>query len=128
MRCTFSTCLFLFHLYNVQTRRFDITVLDFDLLQRLSDDLPCACFVIFSGDARSNRGYYNRHKTVIDLCVKQGVKRYIPPDFGARSDNDTVVERVPVVAMKKRVTEYLQTKETEGLAWTSVICGAFLDS
>ena len=56
------------------------------------------------------------------------MKRYIPPDFGARSDNDSVAEKVPVVAMKKRVREYLQTKEGEGLTWTAVIPGSFLDS
>ncbi|KAG8528164.1 uncharacterized protein KY384_007081 [Bacidia gigantensis] len=66
--------------------------------------------------------------TVIDLCIREGVKRYIPPEFGARTDNDMVVEKVPIVAMKKRVKDLLQSKEREGISWTGVVCGAFLDS
>ena len=68
------------------------------------------------------------HKNVIGLAVKAGVQRYVPPDFGLRSDNDELAKRTPIVAMKKRVREYLQTQEVKGLSWTSVICGAFLDS
>ena len=68
-----------------------------------------------------------RHKTIISASATAGVKRYIPPDFGTRSDLDWVAEKVPVVAMKKRVREFLQEQEGTGLTWTAICCGAFLD-
>ena len=75
----------------------------------------------------------SRHKTIIDTCVKESVKRYIPPEFGLRSDDEGgFAARVPVVAMKKRIREYCQSvckeKEGNGLSWTGVVCGAFMDA
>ncbi|KAL6718002.1 hypothetical protein ACLMJK_004087 [Lecanora helva] len=67
------------------------------------------------------------HKTVIDVAIKAGVKRYIPPEFSSRDDNPYVTTRVPFAAVKGNLVDLLVSKEQEGLSWTGVVCGGFLD-
>lgn len=74
----------------------------------------------------------SQHELVIDESIKAGVKRYIPPDFGARSDVETVVEMLPLVKGKKDVRELLAKKvEEQGeggtMSWTAILPGGFLD-
>ena len=66
-------------------------------------------------------------RALIDACVKAGVKRFVPGEFGSNSVPETAREAVPWFQKKVDVVEYLKTKEKEGLTWTSVICGAFFD-
>lgn len=66
-------------------------------------------------------------KGLVDACVKAGVKRFIPGEFGSNSAPETAREAVPWFQNKVDIVEYLKGKEGEGLTWTSVICGAFFD-
>lgn len=56
-----------------------------------------------------------------------GVYRYITSDFSAKSQDPYVVSRWPIAAMRMKVKEMVQSKEIEGLSWTSVFCGGFFD-
>lgn len=66
-------------------------------------------------------------KTMIDAAIKAGVKRFIPAEFGSSLDNPKMIKMVPLFAAKKEVSDYLETKEKDGLTWTGVINGPFFD-
>ena len=68
------------------------------------------------------------NKARIDAAVKAGVKRYIPSEFGSnRQDPEVMASMKPVFGGKEVVTEYLKTKESEGLTWSAVVTGPFFD-
>lgn len=64
---------------------------------------------------------------IIDAAIKAGVKRFIPAEFGANSQDKGATELVPIFAMKNQVTDYLRTKEAKGLTWSAIVTGAFFD-
>lgn len=66
-------------------------------------------------------------ETMIDAAVEAGVKRFFPSEYGV--DNTKVAARKlsPVFDMKGDTIEYLQRKEEEGLSWTAVPTGMWLD-
>lgn len=69
----------------------------------------------------------DQHKAFIDAAIKAGVKRYLGPEFGAKSTDPRTIEAVPMFQGKTAVAEYLISKETEGLTWTGVLTGNFFD-
>ena len=75
-----------------------------------------------------------QHELVIEESIKAGVKRYIPPDFGARSDVQAVLDVLPLIEGKKGVRDVLARKVEGqagstggGMSWTSVLPGGFID-
>ncbi|KAL8786533.1 MAG: hypothetical protein Q9195_008164 [Heterodermia aff. obscurata] len=66
-------------------------------------------------------------KSLVNASVKAGVKRFIPGEFGSNSVPEGVRAAVPWLQNKLDMVNYLKSKESEGLTWTSVICGAFFD-
>jgi hypothetical protein len=64
---------------------------------------------------------------IIDAAVAAGVRRFIPAEFGCDTAPANAAEVVPPLAMKKDVVVYLQSKEADGLSWTSICCGMWLD-
>lgn len=72
-------------------------------------------------------GQQKEIKSLIDACVKAGVKRFIPGEFGSNSVPEAVREAVPWLQNKLNLVNHLKTKESDGLTWTSVVCGAFFD-
>ena len=64
---------------------------------------------------------------IIDAAVDAGVKRFLPSEYGL--DNSQVVARQlnAVFAAKGDVIDHLKMKESEGLTWTSVPTGLWLD-
>lgn len=67
------------------------------------------------------------NRSLIDACVKAGVKRFIPGEFGSNSAPQAVRDAVPWFQGKMDIVNYLKSKEKEGLTWTSLICGSFFD-
>ena len=72
-------------------------------------------------------GMQKEIKSLIDACVKAGVKRFIPGEFGSNSVPETARIAVPWFENKLNIVSHLKSKEGDGLTWTSVICGAFFD-
>jgi len=65
---------------------------------------------------------------LIDAAKVAGVKRFVPSEFGSDTTNPKVLETVALLTGKKKVVDYLKTKEGDGFEWTSLINGALLDS
>jgi len=55
------------------------------------------------------------------------VKRFVPAEFGSNTANAKAVELVPIFKGKEEVTNYLKSKESEGLSWTAIVNGPFFD-
>ncbi|KAK9321577.1 isoflavone reductase [Lipomyces orientalis] len=64
-------------------------------------------------------------KTAIDAAVAANVKRFIPSEFGGDTSLPGTEEFAPFAIEKQKMVKYLKTKETEGLSWTAICCGAF---
>ncbi|KAF2839975.1 isoflavone reductase family protein [Patellaria atrata CBS 101060] len=68
--------------------------------------------------------------TFIDAAVAAGVKRFIPSEFGSDTTNKGLQQLLAPAngaTAKLEAVEYLKSKEKDGLSWTSVISGPFLD-
>lgn len=65
--------------------------------------------------------------SVIDCAMAAGVKRYIPSAFGIDDASPRVLDYVPIIRAKVETREYLQSKEGNGLTWTSLTVGSFFD-
>lgn len=64
---------------------------------------------------------------IIDAAVDAGVKRFLTSDFGNDISNPAMCDAVPILGGKVAIIDYLRTKEKDGLSWTSIITGAFVD-
>ncbi|MCJ1325040.1 hypothetical protein MMC10_001702 [Thelotrema lepadinum] len=64
---------------------------------------------------------------IVDAAVQARVQRFIPCEFGIGDVRGETLEH-PVFRGKHDVRMYLQSKESTGMSWTGVSCGAFLDS
>ena len=67
-------------------------------------------------------------KAIIDAATKAGVKRFLPCEFASDTDNPKVVEAVPLFAGKVEIANHLRSKEKEGMSWTGLVNGGFLDN
>jgi uncharacterized protein YbjT (DUF2867 family) len=66
-------------------------------------------------------------KILIEAAVAAGVKRFIPSEYGVVNTYPAARRLNPVFAAKADTMEYLQTKEKDGLSWTSIPTGLWLD-
>ncbi|ETN46653.1 uncharacterized protein HMPREF1541_00839 [Cyphellophora europaea CBS 101466] len=64
---------------------------------------------------------------LIDAAVQAGVKRFLPSELSMSSTTAAFRELVPVFQWKWEVLEYLKAKEKEGLSWTGIATGPFID-
>ena len=67
------------------------------------------------------------HIKFIDTAIEAGVKRYIPGEFGSKTEEPRINEAVPAFQAKVEVANYLKSKEETGLTWTGIANGAFFD-
>ncbi|GME41819.1 hypothetical protein GTA08_BOTSDO10494 [Neofusicoccum parvum] len=65
-------------------------------------------------------------KTVIDAAISAGVKRFIPSDFGSDTSKAEVLDAVPFLIEKRKIVDYLRTKE-DNITWTALVNSAFFD-
>lgn len=74
-------------------------------------------------------GFDDYQKRLIHASAYVGVKRYIPSDFGADTQNPRCAEICPIFSRKEQALEYLKQRGNYGdtFTWTSIASGAFLD-
>ena len=63
---------------------------------------------------------------IIDAAVQAKVQRFIPCEFGLGYVRGEALEH-PVFGGKYQVRKYLESRESTGMTWTGVTCGAFLE-
>ncbi|KFY18450.1 hypothetical protein V493_08614 [Pseudogymnoascus sp. VKM F-4281 (FW-2241)] len=66
-------------------------------------------------------------KKFVDAAIRAGVKRFIPSEFSASSQDKAVVGLLPLFGQKTELVEYLRGKESEGLTWTGIATSCLLD-
>lgn len=64
---------------------------------------------------------------IIDAAVAAGVKRFLPSEFGSDTSVDDEVDVAPFLSDKQEVVKYLRTKEADGLSWTALCTGPWID-
>ncbi|CAI6084397.1 unnamed protein product [Clonostachys chloroleuca] len=69
----------------------------------------------------------NDQKAVIDAAVAAKVKRILPSEFGSDTSVEDLEKHAPFLKGRQEVVQYLRTKEPEGLSWTSLCTGAWID-
>jgi len=70
------------------------------------------------------------HKNLANACIKAGIKRFIPADYGSVDSSDSIVaELVPLYKQKTAVREHLTQLSSQhpDFSWTSLVCGHFFD-
>ncbi|KAJ5883930.1 uncharacterized protein N7473_010816 [Penicillium subrubescens] len=77
----------------------------------------------------STMGTFSAHlqQTAIDAAAVANVKRFIPSEYGGDTSHTDNVSFAPFPKEKRRIVEYLQSKEAEGLTWTAICTGAFVN-
>ncbi|OQE24014.1 hypothetical protein PENFLA_c010G05825 [Penicillium flavigenum] len=70
---------------------------------------------------------FGEQKKFVDAAVRPGVKRFIPSEFSANSQNDAMVQLLPLFGQKKQLIEYLKSKETDRLTWAGIATSGFFD-
>ncbi|KAF5009963.1 hypothetical protein FDECE_3870 [Fusarium decemcellulare] len=66
-------------------------------------------------------------KTIIDAAAAAKVKRFLPSEFGSDTSVDGLEKMAPFLKGKQEVMEYVRTKEAEGLTWTALFTGPWID-
>ncbi|KAJ3529840.1 hypothetical protein NM208_g4075 [Fusarium decemcellulare] len=66
-------------------------------------------------------------KTIIDAVAAAGVKRFLPSEFGSDTSLDGLEKMAPFLKGKQDVMEYVKKKEAEGLTWTALFTGPWID-
>lgn len=70
---------------------------------------------------------FGEQRKLVDAAIRAGVKRFIPSEFSANSQNDMVIQLLPLFGQKKELIEYLKLKEADGLTWTGIATSGLLD-
>jgi hypothetical protein len=70
---------------------------------------------------------FDEQKKFVDAAVRAGVKRFLPSEFSINSQNEAVLQLIPLFAQKKDLIEYLRSKEAEGLTWTAIATSGLFD-
>ena len=68
-----------------------------------------------------------RQYKFIDACLAAKVKRYFPTEFGLDDLPDWLLQLREMFKIKHDVRDYLISKESTGLEWTSICCNAFFE-
>lgn len=64
---------------------------------------------------------------IVDSAAAAGVKWFIPSEFGHDTTDKRLLSLLPVLERKTRITAQLDSKAAEGLHWTAIVTGLFLD-
>ncbi|KAI0551178.1 hypothetical protein F4679DRAFT_540660 [Xylaria curta] len=65
--------------------------------------------------------------SIIDAAVAAKVRRFIPSDFGSDSSVEDEEHVTSFLKCKQDVVRYLRMKEADGLSWTSLCTGPWVD-
>ncbi|KAM0203373.1 hypothetical protein ACHAPA_009710 [Fusarium lateritium] len=66
-------------------------------------------------------------KTVIDAVAAAKVQRFMPSEFGSDTSVEGLETMAPFLKEKQNVMDYVKTKEAEGLTWTALFTGPWVD-
>lgn len=66
-------------------------------------------------------------KTVIDAVAAAKVKRFMPSEFGSDTSVNGLEDMAPFLKGKQDVMDYVKSKEVEGLTWTALFTGPWID-
>ncbi|KAK9368225.1 hypothetical protein V1509DRAFT_102670 [Lipomyces kononenkoae] len=80
---------------------------------------------------------FGEQKKFVDAAIRAGVRRFIPSEFSVSSENEAVLQLLPLFGQKKELVEYLKTKKSsrfnfkrmrsESLTWTGIAASALFD-
>jgi hypothetical protein len=70
---------------------------------------------------------FGEQKKLVDAAVRAGVQRFLPSEFSASSQDDAVLQLLPLFRQKTELIEYLKGKEAEGLSWTGLATSGLFD-
>ena len=70
---------------------------------------------------------FNEQKALVDAAIHAGVKRFIPSEFSANSQNEAVLQLLPLFGQKNDLIKYLKSKESSGLTWTGIATSGLFD-
>lgn len=116
----------------ISRKSSNVTFLPHIKVFRISDSYPqdelLAAFreqdaVIVTISPRGSDAQYQ----MIDAAVLAGVQRFIPSHWGCNAENKASLELQSRLAAKAEIVDYLKTKESTGLTWSSIVPGMFLD-
>ncbi|KAJ5210789.1 hypothetical protein N7491_010599 [Penicillium cf. griseofulvum] len=102
----------------------DMTVLKTDYSEECLESAFKGKDVVISAVGASAFG---EQKKFVDAAIRTGVKRFIPSEFSANSQNEVVLQLLPLFEQKKELVEYLKSKETHGLTWTGIASSGLFD-
>ncbi|KAF5247357.1 hypothetical protein FANTH_6448 [Fusarium anthophilum] len=66
-------------------------------------------------------------KIVIDAVAAAKVKRFMPSGFGSDTSVEGLETMAPFLKGKLDVMDYVKSKEAEGLSWTAIFSGPWID-
>lgn len=64
---------------------------------------------------------------IIDAAASAGVKWFIPSELGHNTLENRVMETIPTLKGKAKVTAQLRAKEQQGMQWTGIATGLLFD-
>ncbi|KAI3058476.1 hypothetical protein CBS147352_1129 [Aspergillus niger] len=70
---------------------------------------------------------FTEQKKFIDAAIEAGVKRFIPSEFSTSSEDDAVIQLLPLFQQKRDIIDYLKEKEEAGLTWTGIATSGLFD-
>lgn len=70
---------------------------------------------------------FGQQQTIVDAAARAGVKRFLPSEFSASSEDPAVLGLLPIFKQKKTLLDYLKSKEKDGLTWTGLATGLLFD-
>lgn len=70
---------------------------------------------------------FTEQKKFVDAAIEAGVKRFIPSEFSTSSEDDAVIQLLPLFQQKRGIIKYLKEKEEEGLSWTGIATSGLFD-
>ena len=70
---------------------------------------------------------FGEQRKFVDAAVRAKVKLFIPSEFSASSQNEAVLQLLPLFTVKNDLINYLKSKESEGLIWTGIATSGLLD-
>ncbi|KAF5660879.1 2'-hydroxyisoflavone reductase [Fusarium heterosporum] len=66
-------------------------------------------------------------KIVIDAVAAAKVKRFMPSEFGSDTSVDGLETMAPFLKGKQDVMDHVKSKEAQGLSWTALFTGPWID-
>ncbi|PON23685.1 hypothetical protein TGAM01_v207332 [Trichoderma gamsii] len=76
--------------------------------------------------ALGNAGF-GEQKKVVDAAISAGVKRFLPSEFSASSQDAGVLQLLPLFAPKAEFIEYLKAKQSANFSWTGIATSLLFD-